>query len=236
MNLWPFFNFYGAKWRVALRYPPPRSNSIIEPFAGAAGYALRYHERCVTLVERDATIAALWSYLCRVSPSEVRAIPLLQADETIDDLGGVAEEARSLVGFWLNKGVSSPRRSPSAWMRSGIRPKSFWGVEIRERIASQVEAIRHWRVICGEHRAAPDVEATWFVDPPYEQAGRWYRHVIDDYVALAGWCLSRRGHLIVCEQQGASWLPFEPFCVTKANESRTGGKKSREAVFMRGGP
>jgi hypothetical protein len=35
----PFFNYYGGKWRVARRYAPPEHDLIIEPFAGAAGYA-----------------------------------------------------------------------------------------------------------------------------------------------------------------------------------------------------
>jgi hypothetical protein len=36
----PTFSYYGSKWLVARHYPPPLDGApIIEPFAGAAGYA-----------------------------------------------------------------------------------------------------------------------------------------------------------------------------------------------------
>jgi hypothetical protein len=39
--------------------------------------------------------------------------------------------------------------------------------------------------------------------------------------------------VIVCENEGATWLPFEPFRKTKANESRHGHKVSAEAIYVR---
>jgi hypothetical protein len=30
-----------------------------------------------------------------------------------------------------------------------------------------------------------------------------------DYEALANWCRERRGQKIVCEPEGAAWLPFQ---------------------------
>jgi len=41
-GLRPFWRYYGGKWRAAPSYPSPRCETIIEPFAGAAGYSLRY--------------------------------------------------------------------------------------------------------------------------------------------------------------------------------------------------
>ena len=41
-RLRPFFCYYGGKWRAAPKYPPPEHDTIVEPFAGAAGYATRY--------------------------------------------------------------------------------------------------------------------------------------------------------------------------------------------------
>jgi hypothetical protein len=35
---------------------------MVEPFAGAAGYSLRYPERDVILVERYAVVAEMWRY------------------------------------------------------------------------------------------------------------------------------------------------------------------------------
>jgi len=230
MSLRPFFCFYGGKWRSAPLYQTPTCLTIVEPFAGAAGYATRYYSRPVILVERDPVIAALWRWLISVKASDVRSVPILGMDQTTDDLRGVGEEARTLVGFWLNKGASAPRRSPSAWMRQGIRPKSFWCETVRSRIADQVEHIRHWRIIEGSYEQAPDVLATWYVDPPYVIAGKHYRYHDIDYPRLAAWAKERRGQVIVCENAGAEWLPFEPFADVKSNESSSGGKVSREVV------
>lgn len=232
-RLQPFFCFYGGKWRSAPHYPTPEHQLIVEPFAGAAGYATRHWKRDVLLVDIDPVIAHLWRFLIAAHPDEIRRIPLLCAGETVDDLR-VCEEARTLVGFWVNKGSATPKRSQSSWMRAGIRPKSFWGEEIRERIARQVECIRHWKVIWGDYRAAPDVPATWFVDPPYQgSVGRRYRYHEVDFPTLAKWSRLRDGQVIACENEGADWLPFVPFRTTKANESRTGGKVSREAIWCR---
>lgn len=75
-TLQPFFSFFGGKWRVGLRYPAPMYPTIIEPFAGGAGYSVRYSDRQVVLYDADPIIAGLWSYLIKVSPAEVLALPL----------------------------------------------------------------------------------------------------------------------------------------------------------------
>src|SRR5690348_6932622 len=75
----PFFRFYGAKWRSVCRglYPRPIHDTIIEPFAGSAGYSLHYPERAVILVERDATLASIWRYLIGATAEDVMRIPLV---------------------------------------------------------------------------------------------------------------------------------------------------------------
>lgn len=74
-GLRPFWRYYGAKWRIAPRYPAPRHRTIVEPFAGAAGYSLRYPDRDVILVEKYHVIAEIWRWLIAATPDEVRAIP-----------------------------------------------------------------------------------------------------------------------------------------------------------------
>lgn len=231
-QLRPFFGYYGGKWRDALKlYPPPEHETIVEPFAGSAGYSLRYAHRNVILCEIDPVLSAVWLYLTRVKPQEILAIPDLDPDETVDDLH-VCQEARWLVGFWLNRGVASPRKSPSKWMRDGIRPGSFWGERVRQTIASQVEAIGHWKVLNRSYVDCPTPRrATWFVDPPYEEAGRHYRFGSDriDYPALAAWCYSRPGQVIVCENEGASWLPFRRLADVKTTRV---DRRSKEVIWL----
>ena len=79
---------------------------------------------------------------------------------------------------------------------------------MRERIAAQLEHIRHWRVQLASYASAPDTAATWFIDPPYLAKGAHYRQRPLDYARLAEWCRARAGQVIVCEAQGAAWLPF----------------------------
>ena len=227
-NLSPFFCYYGGKWRAAPRYPDPEHDIIVEPFAGAAGYATRHADRKVILVEKDPVIAGLWRYLTSVSKDEILSLPL-EVPATVDDLD-VCQEARWLIGFWLNKGMVAPNKRPSSWMKSGN--STFWGPVIRQRIATQIEAIRHWRIIEGEYSSAPDVEATWFIDPPYHESGRVYRTKFSEFEALANWCRSRSGQVMVCEQEGASWLPFKPFASIQSNPSPKGKRRSREVIWL----
>lgn len=233
----PFFTFYGGKWRIAAKYPEPVHDIIVEPFAGSAGYSLRHAQaRYVLLYEIDEIIYGTWHYLINASADEIRRLPLYDGTwETVDDLH-LHQEARWLIGWWLNKGTERPMKSPSKWMRDGIRPKSQWGIEIRERLARQSEQIGHWRITLGDYTEALDLRATWFIDPPYEFAGRRYRYGADsiDYAQLAQWCQSRRGQVIVCENDGASWLPFVSFAEAKGTEGSKRNGITREAIWLKG--
>ena len=228
-RLRPFFCYFGGKWRSARRYPFPQYPTIVEPFAGGAGYALHYPERRVELYEADPIIFELWSYLIKVKQSEILRLPSVV--EHVDDVSG-PEAARSLIGFWLNKGVAEPKKTPSVWARSGERPNSFWGPAIKERIAAQVPSIRHWVVKNRSYELARNVRSTWFIDPPYQgECGSSYRYRSIDYGALGEWCRGLQGQILVCEQAGADWLPFQPFRTTKATPGSRGRSYSREVLW-----
>ncbi len=232
-TLRPFFGYYGGKWRDTLRlYPEPTHDVIVEPFAGSAGYSLRYHDRDVILVEKDPTLVGIWRYLIEVATADdIRTLPDLKEGQTVDDLD-VPQAARDLIGFWLNRGVSRPRKRPSKWMRDGIRPGSFWGDRVRETIASQLEHIKHWKVYNKGYDACPyEGEATWFIDPPYEVKGRFYLHGSGgiDYSHLGSWCKVRQGQVIVCENEGATWLDFQPLEATKTTRR---GQRSAEVAWL----
>lgn len=234
-SLKPFWRYYGGKFRAAPLYPRPVHDTIIEPFAGAAGYALRYPSRRVVLVDKYPTVCEMWRYLIRVRTSEVMRIPEV---ESVDDLPSwVPAGGRFLVGFAMNSACSTPRRTLSAGrkkLRAMNRQFEGWTPALRERVASQVDAIRHWVIIEGNYTVAPNLRATWFVDPPYNgPSGTHYVHGCKrlDYDGLAGWCRSRRGQVIVCEGEGADWLPFRPFADLKAGPAN---KVSRETIWTNG--
>jgi hypothetical protein len=206
----PFFSFFGGKWTLAPHYPPPEHDVIIEPFAGSAGYSTRYHDREVILVERVDFMAELWRWLISVSADEVMSLPL-----DLSRIENLSRPAQMLIRFWCARGRVRPARFASSWMKSGRHPHSFWGESIRRRISEQVEKIRHWRVIEGDYSSAPDVRATWFIDPPYV-GSRHYLARVQDFGDLGRFCLSRRGLVITCEQEGAEWLPFVTFRSAKS--------------------
>lgn len=233
IKLRPFFSFLGGKYRAAPHYPKPEYTTIIEPFAGSAGYSMRYPNLSVTLVERDPKIAATWRYILTSHPSDIRKLPVYDGSwSTVDDLD-IPDGAKYLIGFWLGKARAASCKSPSAWMRSGINPNSQWGEAIRERIASQLDYVAHWRLIEGDYTLAENSEATWFIDPPYIHAGSAYRFGAKtiNYSDLAAWCQERRGQVMVCENVGADWLPFNPFLVSKATHGKDRTGVSKEALW-----
>jgi len=233
----PFFTYYGGKFRLAAKMPPPRHGHIVEAFAGSAGYATRHPSQAVTLVEKNPVIASIWRYLIGASPAEILALPDLVDGQTVDDLP-ISLGAQRLVGMWLNRGVAAPGKRPANWMRDGRYSAQFWGAGVRDRIASQVAAIRHWDLIEGDYSSAPDIAATWIVDPPYQgRAGTHYPHGSRDidYAALAAWTRSRQGLVFAHEAHGADWLPFAPFGETKAmTHVRGTGRVSVESLFVQG--
>lgn len=83
----------------------------------------------------------------------------------------------------------------------------------------------------GSYEQAPDVEATWFIDPPYQRANRrGYLHGASgiDFSELACWVQKRRGQVIVCEQAGADWLPFTDFRPVASHR----GRQSTEVIWL----
>lgn len=85
ISLRPFFTYYGGKFRVALKYPNPIYKTIIEPFAGAAGYSLRHYQHDVRLFDKDEIICGVWDYLIHASSEEILSLPLIES-ESVNDL------------------------------------------------------------------------------------------------------------------------------------------------------
>ena len=227
----PFFSYYGAKFRAAKHYPHPRHGAIIEPFAGSAAYACQLSgTRQTILVEKDPVIAGLWKYLQGAKYDEIIRLPDLEEGQAVDDLR-ICQEAKWLIGFWVNKGSAYPKQTISKWAREGLSPSQYWGPRKRKVIASQLHHIRAWKIIEGDYTAAPDIECTWFIDPPYFERGYAYRCNKINYADLAEWCKSRKGQVIVCEQERADWLPFQTLRSMKSNQKH--GFTS-EAIYYKG--
>jgi hypothetical protein len=230
----PFFSFYGGKFRMAKRLGEPQHDTIVEPFAGSAGYSCYWaaHARKVILVEIDPTIAAIWRYLIKVKESEIEKLPT-----DIDSTEGLhaCQEAKWLIGFWFNRGQQRPAVNRQATEWAKYPTTMLWNEKVRARIASQLRHIRGWKLIEGGYESAPAIEAHWHIDPPYQHTGYGYRHNNIDYPALARWSRSRQGFVQVCEHTSADWLPFIGFTYSRGSLGRNRNHVcSSEAVFQFG--
>lgn len=202
MRLRPFWSYYGAKYNLATLYPAPTSEIVIEPFAGSAQYSLLYHNKDVRLYDLDENICMVWDYLIHAKESQIKKLTL--DFEHLDDLKGYTQEEKILMGFWCGKSIAYPQKKPTEFALSKNT------ADYIQRAVKQVQYIRHWKIYQCSYEKIPNQNATWFIDPPYKKGGHKYRCSSKDidYEHLAQWCTSRRGSIIVCEMNNATWLPF----------------------------
>jgi site-specific DNA-adenine methylase len=208
------FYFYGGKRRLARFYPPPQHNVVVEAFAGGAAYSVRHLqavngkravERAI-LIDKDPRVCEIWSRLLEMEPAELLEYPIPKAGERTSD-------------FLLMTAACSNRIARTAEMTVTTRMPVVLRRMFR-RIAAVLPDVKgRVEIIPGDYTEAPDIEATWFIDPPYHVDGRPQSRGMGyaegcnshslDYEALANWCRERSGQKIVCEQDGAAWLPFQ---------------------------
>jgi len=222
------WGYYGSKSKVVGNYPAPLEDTIIEPFAGTAQYALKYHDKRVILYDSYELIIKLWKWLQSCSPCDIRGIRRLKYGENVDSFTWSCEEEKWLVGFIIVGAPSQPKKTASRW-KTVIRPNTQ-NYKLN-MIADNLSKIRHWEIRHGDYTDSPDMRATWFIDPPYTEGGQYYVKGRDgiDYAHLSQWSRKRVGQVIVCEKTGADWLPFRHLC-----ESRGNRKTNSEAIWTNG--
>ncbi|MDE0632533.1 MAG: hypothetical protein OXH73_13615 [Caldilineaceae bacterium] len=215
------FYYYGRKKQFAKYYPEPLCDCIVEPFAGSAAYSLYKNnwKKKVVLVEKDERVASIWKWFIEeAKPQDFHAMPDLQIGEKSSEFLCIIHAATKMAFNYKTIKVTP------------ILARNW---EISKRVmAENVHKLKNWKIICGDYSESPDVEATWFIDPPYKEApGQGYRHGSDsiDYNSLAQWVKRRRGQIICCEGEFGDYLPFKPLLVNKG----VAGKKSKELIYYR---
>jgi site-specific DNA-adenine methylase len=216
------FSYYGSKSRVASKYPKPQMDTIIEPFAGTAAYSQLWWDRRVILYDINPVIIETWKYLIAATRNDILALPDVHRGTDIHEFD-IPKGAKNLIGFWINPGATRPGRSPTA---HGVK-KRWWNKD-KPGIAEIVYHFNRWEVHCESYENAPNVPATWFIDPPYKHGGEYYQFRDVDYANIAKFALSRQGEVMVCENTKASWLPFIPLTTNRGYH-----KTTTEALYHR---
>lgn len=195
------FAYFGAKHGAAKYYQPPLHDTIVEPFAGAAGYACYWLQEDSSaraiLYDSDPRIVDTWNRLLSSSPEDILNWSCPPDGSMSDDLLVVGMSGGGVLC------TTSPN-TVTARMVKDFASTHRRMARLRAIIGDRIEVIE------GDYADAPDIEATWFIDPPYVDARLWYKHNSSDidYRYLAEWSQSRQGQVIVCEAEPADWLPF----------------------------
>jgi hypothetical protein len=227
------FYFYGGKRRLARFYPPPQYKVVVEPFAGSAAYSVTHLVPVkgvraineVILVEKDPRVCAIWRQLLAMSTDDILNYPIPKAGERTSDFLLMTSACSNRIARTQEMTVT--KRMPLVLKR------------MFKQIAAVLPHVKgRVEIIEGDHKKAPDIKATWFIDPPYhvngrpQQRGMGYAEGCNsyslDYDALAQWSRSRQGQKIVCEQEGATWLPFEHLRLARNSI----GRNTTEVVWL----
>ena len=215
------FYYYGRKKQLARHYPSPEMDTIIEPFAGSAAYSLRGENwrKRIILVEKDPRVMQIWNWLVNeATPESILAMPALKVGEKSSEFLHIIHAATKMA---------------FAYKTIKVTPVLERNWEISRRVlSSSLYKIKHWELILGDYQDAPDIEATWFIDPPYKgEHGHGYKYSSDliDYEKLAEWILSRKGQVIACEGSNGDYLPFKRLISLPG----VAGKRSEEKIFYR---
>ncbi|PSF38640.1 hypothetical protein C7H19_03795 [Aphanothece hegewaldii CCALA 016] len=213
------FYYYGRKKQIAKYYPLPNFGVIVEPFAGSAAYSLYGNnwQKRVTLIEKDEQVANVWRWLIdEATPAKIKSLPDLKIGDKSSEFLHIIHAATKMAFHYKTIKVT---------------PVLARNWEISKRcMAENLFKIKHWEMICGDYSEADDLEATWFIDPPYkEESGKGYRYSSNliDYEKLATWAKNRKGEIIFCEGNCGDYLPFQPLLNLKG----VAGKISKEMIY-----
>ena len=197
------FSYYGSKSKIVDCYPPPKFDKVIEPFAGSARYALKYWQKEVLLVDKYESIVVAWNFLINASEKDILTLPKMKLGDSLDDFD-ISYEEKKFMGFMVQSS-SGDRKTLTSFMADVIDANL-------KKISENLFKIRHWKVKKGCYTELENIEATWFVDPPYQFGGEHYKEPTKniDFNHLSNWCKNRNGQVIVCENTKADWMDFKP--------------------------
>ena len=235
-------SYYGGKSKLVHLYPAPIHDLIIEPFAGSAAYSW-YHrrrldgsQREIWLNDLDPRTYSIWKFL--TSPDACAIVEAYVPDQVepgmkVSDF--IPPEHPGLVELCraeANQGTMGEKGVRDVITKMGAK---CW--KVKRKALTVIPEVVNWKITSVDWSDLANVNATWFVDSPYNNAaGAQYRlgATTINYDPLGWWCLNRKGQVIVCENLGADWLPFEPFQHSRVSiRSRYQRSDAKEVMFHR---
>src|SRR5262249_55726044 len=153
--------FYGGKRRLARFYPPPQHRVVVEPFAGSASYSVthlvpvkgvRAIDRAI-LIEKDSRVCELWERLLAMDVSKLLEQPIPKAGDRTSDFLYMTSACSNRIARTTEMTVTT--RMPVVLKRM-FRQMAAVLPHVKDRV----------EIIQGDYTEAPDIEATWFIDPP----------------------------------------------------------------------
>lgn len=233
----PLFKWFGSKWSGSKHYPAPINGlPLFEPFAGSAGYSLRYPAHQVTLWDVNPHLQYLWPWLINSATSDdIKAIPLgLSIGTDIRSLHkDLSYGQMLLLKSWQRTTTNGDCWTVSKW---GHLPGQ-WTASTRSRVAEEIHAIKHWKF----EPIHWDQPGTYFCDSPYIFN---YRYGIKDFDFKAyadNVSKVPAGSLViaceaVCSKTGAipDYLPFQPsHSQVTSRRKKTENHHSKELVYVK---
>ena len=210
------FSYFGRKVALGKYYPAPKFDLVIEPFAGSMAYSLMHQTRDGAIgIEANPKVVDTWNRICGLTKEQIENYPIPEVGEDTED-------------HWLIQAAFSEHASEASKRRWTARMNRDTLPQIRYALKHLEYARNNVEYRLGHYSDAPDVEATWFIDPPYQHVQKGYMRHDLDYGELAEFCMSRRGQVIVCEQKGADWLPFEDLVEIRG----TVNKRTTEVIWV----
>ena len=229
----PLFKWFGSKWLASKHYPAPEHDTIFEPFAGSAGYSLRYHEKKVVLWDGNEQVDKLWRWLVdEASSTDVLDIPIGLPEGTDIRTFGLSYGQALLLKHWQRTNNVGDCWTISPW---GNKPGQ-WTANTRARVAEELYAVKHWDI----SQVRPEYPGTYFIDPPYLYNYQYrFKSVFDHAELVKKIAMIPTGSQIIvceaaCQKTGAvpEYLPFKPFGsrITSRRKS-TENHHSKEYLF-----
>lgn len=236
-------SYYGGKSKIAHLYPAPEHDLIVEPFAGSAAYAWLHRRRLdngqrrdVWLNDLDPKTYSIWNFLTSADAYDIvrelvpdKVEPGMKVDDFIPaEHPGLTEICRAEA----NQGTQGAKGVHNQITSMGAK---CW--KVRRKLLEVIPEVSNWRITNVNYLDLANVNATWFIDPPYSNsAGSRYRlgSNLIDYEQLGWWCLGRKGQIIVCENAGATWMDFTPIEHPRVSiRSRYQKADAKEVMFHR---